>query len=202
QDEPYKIELIGLKGSGHADESAEGAEVEVGAGELTIYDNLRRDGEVAWSDLCRGPHLPTTKRIPAFKLMRSAGAYWRGDEKNKQLQRIYGTAWESKEALEEHLNRLEEAERRDHRKLGRDLDLFSFPQGRGAGLVACQPKGGMVRKVLEDFSRDIHIERGYEIVASPHIGRSWLWETSGPLPKFADSKFPPAQAEGGHYSWK
>ncbi|WP_341241001.1 threonine--tRNA ligase, partial [uncultured Nocardioides sp.] len=136
-EEPYKVELIGLKGSGGAAgaaEAAEGASVEVGAGELTIYDNLDRKGETAWSDLCRGPHLPTTKRIPAFKLMRSAAAYWRGDEKNKQLQRIYGTAWESKEALEEHLHRIEEAERRDHRKLGRDLDLFSFPDEIGSGL--------------------------------------------------------------------
>jgi threonyl-tRNA synthetase len=128
-DEPYKLELIGLKGS--AADAAEGASAEVGAGELTIYDNINRKGEVAWKDLCRGPHLPTTKRIPAFKLMRSAAAYWRGNEKNKQLQRIYGTAWENKEALEEHLHRIEEAERRDHRKLGRELDLFSFPDEIG-----------------------------------------------------------------------
>jgi len=128
QEEPYKIELIGLKGAGNGEDAAEGASAEVGAGELTIYDNVRRNGEVAWSDLCRGPHLPTTKRIPAFKLMRSAAAYWRGNEKNKQLQRIYGTAWESKEALEAHLHRIEEAERRDHRKLGRDLDLFHVEQ--------------------------------------------------------------------------
>ena len=140
QDEPYKIELIGLKGgAGTAD--TEGASVEVGAGELTIYDNIGRDGQAVWSDLCRGPHLPTTKRIPAFKLMRSAAAYWRGDEKNKQLQRIYGTAWESKEALEEHLHRIEEAERRDHRKLGRDLDLFSFPDEIGSGLRGLPPQG-------------------------------------------------------------
>ncbi|MCW2711822.1 MAG: Ser-tRNA(Thr) hydrolase, partial [Marmoricola sp.] len=134
--EPYKLELIGLKGSGAdaAQEIAEGADAEVGAGELTIYDNINRKGEVAWKDLCRGPHLPTTKRIPAFKLMRSAAAYWRGNEKNKQLQRIYGTAWESKEALEAHLHRIEEAERRDHRKLGRDLDLYSFPDELGSGL--------------------------------------------------------------------
>src|SRR5204863_9669504 len=127
KDEPYKLELIGLKAAGHGDDAAEGADVEVGGGELTIYDNLRRDGELAWKDLCRGPHLPTTKRIPAFKLMRSAAAYWRGNEKNKQLQRIYGTAWESKDALDAYLQRIEEAERRDHRKLGRELDLYSFP---------------------------------------------------------------------------
>ena len=139
QDEPYKIELIGLKGgAGTAD--TEGASVEVGAGELTIYDNIGRDGQAAWSDLCRGPHLPTTKRIPAFKLMRSAAAYWRGDEKNKQLQRIYGTAWESKEALEEHLHRIEEAERRDHRKLGRELDLYSFPDEIGSGMAVFHPQ--------------------------------------------------------------
>ncbi|MGZ4665082.1 MAG: threonine--tRNA ligase, partial [Frankiaceae bacterium] len=139
-DEPYKLELIGLKGS--AAEAAEGAGAEVGGGELTIYDNLDRNGEVAWKDLCRGPHLPTTRRIPAFKLMRTAAAYWRGNEKNKQLQRIYGTAWESKEALAEHLHRIEEAERRDHRKLGRDLDLFSFPDEIGSGLAVFHPKGG------------------------------------------------------------
>ncbi|MGI8872749.1 MAG: threonine--tRNA ligase, partial [Egibacteraceae bacterium] len=135
-DEPYKLELIGLKGvrgEDAAQEIAEGASVEVGEGELTIYDNVRRGGEVAWSDLCRGPHLPTTKRIPAFALTRSAAAYWRGDEHNRQLQRIYGTAWESKEAMADYLHRLEEAERRDHRKLGRDLDLFSFPEEIGSG---------------------------------------------------------------------
>ena len=149
--EPYKLELIGLKGG--SEEAAEGANVEVGGGQLTIYDNLKRDGSLAWKDLCRGPHLPTTKRIPAFKLMRSAAAYWRGDEKNKQLQRIYGTAWESKEALEEHLHRIEEAERRDHRKLGRELDLFSFPDEIGSGLAVFHPKGGVLRKEMEDYSR-------------------------------------------------
>ncbi len=156
-DEPYKLELIGLKGS--AADAAEGASAEVGAGELTIYDNINRKGEVAWKDLCRGPHLPTTKRIPAFKLMRSAAAYWRGNEKNKQLQRIYGTAWESKEALEEHLHRIEEAERRDHRKLGRDLDLFSFPDEIGSGLPVFHPKGGVIKREMEDYVR-----------AAPHRG--------------------------------
>lgn len=174
-DEPYKLELIGLKGSGHADGAAEGANVEVGAGELTIYDNLNRKGEVAWKDLCRGPHLPTTKRIPAFKLMRSAAAYWRGDEKNKQLQRIYGTAWESKEALEEHLHRIEEAERRDHRKLGRDLDLFSFPDEIGSGLPVFHPKGGVIKRVMETTSGSATSRRGSSTSAlrtSPRRGCS------------------------------
>ncbi|MGH3306861.1 MAG: threonine--tRNA ligase, partial [Nocardioides sp.] len=162
QHEPYKIELIGLKGAGDVGEAAEGASVEVGAGELTIYDNINRKGEVAWSDLCRGPHLPTTKRIPAFKLMRTAAAYWRGDEKNRQLQRIYGTAWESKEALDKHLELLEEAQRRDHRKLGVELDLFSFPDEIGSGLAVFHPKGGIVRNELESYSRAKHIEAGYQ----------------------------------------
>jgi threonyl-tRNA synthetase len=187
--EPYKLELIGLKGS--ADEAAEGASAEVGAGELTIYDNLDRHGEVAWKDLCRGPHLPTTKRIPAFKLMRTAAAYWRGDEKNKQLQRIYGTAWESKEALEEYLHRLEEAERRDHRKLGRELDLFSFPDEIGSGLAVFHPKGGQLRMQMEDYSRRRHEEAGYEFVYTPHITKKQLFETSGHLDWYADGMYPP-----------
>jgi threonyl-tRNA synthetase len=190
QHEPYKIELIGLKGAGDASEAAEGASVEVGAGELTIYDNVNRKGEVAWSDLCRGPHLPTTKRIPAFKLMRTAAAYWRGDEKNKQLQRIYGTAWETKEALEEHLHHLEEAERRDHRRLGRELDLFSFPDEIGSGLAVFHPKGGLLRKAMEDYSRQRHIEAGYEFVYSPHITKKQLFETSGHLDWYAEGMFP------------
>ncbi len=202
KDEPYKIELIGLKGSGHAEGAAEGASVEVGAGELTIYDNVRRNGDVAWSDLCRGPHLPTTKRIPAFKLMRSAAAYWRGDEKNKQLQRIYGTAWESKEALEEHLHRIEEAERRDHRKLGRDLDLFSFPDEIGSGLVVFHPKGGVIKRVMEDYVRQRHIEEGFSYVGSPHISKEGLFHTSGHLPYYADTMFPPMEFEGANYYLK
>ncbi len=199
KDEPYKIELIGLKGSGRSEDAAEGASVEVGVGELTIYDNVDRKGEVAWSDLCRGPHLPTTKRIPAFKLMRSAAAYWRGDEKNKQLQRIYGTAWESKEALEEHLHWLEEAERRDHRKLGRDLDLFSFPDELGSGLVVFHPKGGVLKRVMEDYVRQRHIEAGFEYVGTPHITKQNLFETSGHLDFFAENMFPPMQMEGADY---
>jgi threonyl-tRNA synthetase len=192
-DEPYKLELIGLKGS--AADAAEGASAEVGAGELTIYDNVNRKGEVAWKDLCRGPHLPTTKRIPAFKLMRSAAAYWRGNEKNKQLQRIYGTAWESKEALDEHLHRLEEAERRDHRKLGRDLDLFSFPDEIGSGLAVFHPKGGLIRKEMEDYSRRRHEQSGYEFVNTPHITKGALFELSGHLDWYADGMYPPMKLD-------
>ena len=188
--EPYKLELIGLKGSDAAD-SAEGANVEVGAGELTVYDNLKRDGSLAWKDLCRGPHLPTTKRIPAFKLMRSAAAYWRGSEKNPQLQRIYGTAWETKDALEAHLHQLEEAARRDHRRLGAELDLFSFPDEIGSGLAVFHPKGGVLRKVMEDYSRQRHEEFGYDFVYSPHITKSALFETSGHLDWYADGMYPP-----------
>ncbi len=202
QDEPYKIELIGLKGAGNAEDAAEGASAEVGAGELTIYDNVRRNGEVAWSDLCRGPHLPTTKRIPAFKLMRSAAAYWRGNEKNKQLQRIYGTAWESKEALEAHLHRIEEAERRDHRKLGRDLDLFSFPDEIGSGLAVFHPKGGVIKRVMEDYVRQRHIEEGFEYVGTPHLTKDQLFYTSGHLPYYADTMFPPMEFEGSNYMVK
>ncbi|RYU10941.1 threonine--tRNA ligase [Nocardioides iriomotensis] len=202
KDEPYKIELIGLKGSGNAEGAAEGASVEVGAGELTIYDNVRRNGDVAWGDLCRGPHLPTTKRIPAFKLMRSAAAYWRGDENNKQLQRIYGTAWESKEALEEHLHRIEEAERRDHRKLGRDLDLFSFPDEIGSGLVVFHPKGGVIKREMEDYVRRRHIEEGFDYVGTPHISKEGLFHTSGHLPYYADTMFPPIEFEGANYYLK
>jgi len=199
-DEPYKVELIGLKGS--AADAAEGAGAEVGAGELTIYDNLKRDGSVAWSDLCRGPHLPTTKRIPAFKLMRSAAAYWRGDEKNKQLQRIYGTAWESKEALAEHLHRIEEAERRDHRKLGRELDLFSFPDEIGSGMAVFHPKGGVIKREMEDYVRRRHIEEGFEYVGTPHISKDGLFHTSGHLPYYADTMFPPMEMEHAEYRLK
>ncbi|GAA4714273.1 threonine--tRNA ligase [Nocardioides conyzicola] len=201
QDEPYKIELIGLKGGAGAD-NTEGASVEVGGGELTIYDNVNRKGEVAWSDLCRGPHLPTTKRIPAFKLMRSAAAYWRGDEKNKQLQRIYGTAWESKEALEEHLHRIEEAERRDHRKLGRDLDLFSFPDEIGSGLPVFHPKGGVIKREMEDYVRRRHIEEGFEYVGTPHIAKEGLFYTSGHLPYYGEGMFPPLDVDGMDYRLK
>ncbi|MFE6509657.1 threonine--tRNA ligase [Nocardioides sp. NPDC057767] len=199
-DEPYKLELIGLKGS--AADAAEGADAEVGGGELTIYDNLDRNGEIAWKDLCRGPHLPTTKRIPAFKLMRSAAAYWRGDEKNKQLQRIYGTAWESKEALDAHLARIEEAERRDHRKLGRELDLFSFPDEIGSGLPVFHPKGGIIKREMEDYVRAKHIEHGFEYVGTPHIAREQLFHTSGHLPYYGDGMFPALDVDGQDYRLK
>ncbi|HET7735073.1 MAG TPA: threonine--tRNA ligase [Nocardioidaceae bacterium] len=199
-EEPYKVELIGLKGG--AADAAEGAGAEVGAGELTIYDNLNRNGEVAWKDLCRGPHLPTTKRIPAFKLMRTAAAYWRGDEKNKQLQRIYGTAWPSKEELDAHLHRLEEAERRDHRKLGKELDLFSFPDEIGSGLAVFHPKGGVVKRAMEDYVRQRHIEEGFQYVGTPHITKDQLFYTSGHLPYYADTMFPPMELEGSKYMVK
>jgi len=189
-DEPYKCELIGLKGG--AAEAAEGADVEVGAGELTIYDNIRRDGERVWGDLCRGPHVPTTKVLGnAFKLMRSAAAYWRGSEKNPQLQRVYGTAWPTKDELKAHLERLAEAEKRDHRKLGAELDLFSFPEEIGSGLAVFHPKGGVIRKTMEDYSRLRHEESGYEFVYSPHITKENLFRTSGHLEWFADGMYPP-----------
>ncbi|EON24107.1 threonyl-tRNA synthetase [Nocardioides sp. CF8] len=204
QDEPYKLELIGLKGGAGADDT-EGASVEVDSGEgaeLTIYDNIGRNGEAKWSDLCRGPHIPTTKRIPAFKLMRTAAAYWRGDEKNKMLQRIYGTAWETKEALDEHLHRIEEAERRDHRKLGRDLDLFSFPDEIGSGLAVFHPKGGVIKRVMEDYVRQRHIEEGFDYVGTPHISKEGLFHTSGHLPYYKDTMFPPMEFEGSDYYLK
>ena len=188
KDEPYKCELISIKG--RSDET-EGASVEVGAGELTMYDNLGRDGEPVWSDLCRGPHLPSTKYIPAFKLMRSAAAYWRGSEKNPMLQRIYGTAWASSEALDAHLTMLEEAEKRDHRRLGQELDLFSFPEEIGSGLALFHPKGGIIRRAMEDYSRLRHEEEGYEFVYSPHLTKSTLFEKSGHLQWYAEGMYPP-----------
>jgi threonyl-tRNA synthetase len=200
-DEPYKLELIGLKGN--AADAAEGAEAEVGGGELTIYDNHRRDGELAWKDLCRGPHLPDTKLIGnAFKLTRSAAAYWRGSEKNPQLQRVYGTAWPSKDDLRAYLDRLAEAERRDHRKLGAELDLFSFPDELGSGLAVFHPKGGVIKREMEDYVRRRHIEEGFEYVGTPHISKDGLFHTSGHLPYFADSMFPPMAMEGAEYRLK
>jgi threonyl-tRNA synthetase len=186
-DEPYKLELIDLKGA-----DVDTAEVmEVGGGELTSYDNVHaHSGETVWSDLCRGPHVPTTRYIPAFKLMRTAAAYWRGSEKNPQLQRIYGTAWESAEKLDEHLHRLVEAERRDHRRLGAELDLFSFPDEIGSGLAVFHPKGGVVRKELEDYSRRRHEEAGYEFVNTPHITKGQLFEISGHLGWYAEGMYP------------
>ena len=199
-DEPYKLELIGLKST--ASDAGEGASVEVGEGGLTIYDNLKRDGSVVWSDLCRGPHLPTTKRIPAFKLMRSAAAYWRGDEKNKQLQRIYGTAWESKESLDAHLHRIEEAQRRDHRRLGTELDLFSFPDEIGSGLPVFHPKGGVIKREMEDYVRRRHIEEGFEYVGTPHIAKEALFHTSGHLPYYGEGMFPALDVDGQEYRLK
>ncbi|MET2716568.1 threonine--tRNA ligase [Streptomyces harbinensis] len=199
--EPYKIELIGLKGS--AADAAEGASAEVGAGELTIYDNLDpKTGDLCWKDLCRGPHLPSTRLIPAFKLMRSAAAYWRGSERNPQLQRIYGTAWPTKDELKAHLEFLAEAEKRDHRRLGAELDLFSIPEELGSGLAVFHPKGGVIRKVMEDYSRRRHEEAAYEFVNTPHITKAKLFETSGHLPNYAESMFPPMEFEGQDYYLK
>jgi len=193
--EPYKCELIGLK-SGATDET----NVEVGGAELTIYDNLGRDGEPVWSDLCRGPHLPSTKHIPAFKLMRAAGAYWRGSEKNPMLQRIYGTAWPSQDELNGYLEMLAEAEKRDHRKLGQELDLFSFPEVIGSGLAVFHPKGGIIRRAMEDYSRKRHEEEGYEFVYSPHITKAALFETSGHLEWYAEGMYPPMILDEEHHA--
>lgn len=184
-DEPYKLELVD-------DKSGDPAVMEVGGDELTAYDNLNpRTRERVWSDLCRGPHIPTTRHIPAFKLTRSSAAYWRGDQNNASLQRIYGTAWESQEALDRHLQLVEEAQRRDHRKLGIELDLFSFPDEIGSGLPVFHPKGGIVRRELEEYSRRKHIEAGYEFVNTPHITKAELFHTSGHLDWYAEAMFPP-----------
>jgi threonyl-tRNA synthetase len=194
--EPFKLELIASKSSPMSDD---GSNVEVGGDELTIYDNVDpRSGAVCWKDLCRGPHVPHTGYIPAFDLLRVAGAYWRGNERNPQLQRIYGTAWPSKEALAGYLHQLEEAERRDHRRLGVELDLFSFPHQIGSGLPVFHPKGGTVRRVMEDYSRQRHLEAGYEFVNTPHITKSELFETSGHLEWYADGMFPPMELDEGH----
>jgi threonyl-tRNA synthetase len=183
--EPYKLELVD-------DKSGDPDVMEVGGDELTAYDNLNpRSRERVWGDLCRGPHIPTTKHIPAFKLTRSSAAYWRGDQKNASLQRIYGTAWESQEALDRHLELITEAQRRDHRKLGVELDLFSFPDEIGSGLAVFHPKGGVVRRELEEYSRRKHIEAGYEFVNTPHITKAQLFHTSGHLDWYADGMFPP-----------
>jgi threonyl-tRNA synthetase len=184
--EPYKCELIGIKGGG-TDET----NVEVGGTELTIYDNLGRDGQPVWSDLCRGPHLPSTKHIPAFKLMRSAAAYWRGSEKNPMLQRIYGTAWPSQDELNAYLELLAEAEKRDHRRLGQELDLFSFPDEIGSGLAVFHPKGGIVRRAMEDYSRKRHEEEDYEFVYSPHLTKAALFQKSGHLDWYSEGMYPP-----------
>ncbi|WP_026543705.1 threonine--tRNA ligase [Arthrobacter sp. 35/47] len=197
KDEPYKLELIGLKGGNGDITDDDGASVEVGAGELTIYDNVdRKSGDVVWKDLCRGPHLPNTKLISnAYALTRSAAAYWRGSEKNKQLQRIYGTAWPTKDDLKAYQERLAEAERRDHRKLGSELDLFSFPDELGSGLPVFHPRGGIIRKAMEDYSRQRHVEAGYEFVYTPHITKGHLYEVSGHLDWYRDGMFPPMHVD-------
>ena len=195
-DQPYKIEIIEGVAEGAEALEQQGAEGEV----ISIYKNtVAGDGTVAFVDLCRGPHVPGTGRIKAFKLLKSAGAYWRGDERRPMLQRIYGTAWESKDALDSYLHRLEEAERRDHRKLGRDLELFSWPEEVGPGLAVWHPKGAIVRKELEDLSRAMHLERGYQPAYTPHIGKGTLWEVSGHLGYFRENMFPSMEADEGEY---
>ena len=185
--ERFKLELIDVKGGASGEES-----FEVGTGGLTMYDNLdASSGHLVWTDLCRGPHLPMTRRIPAFKLMRTAAAYWRGGEKNPQLQRIYGTAWASRDDLKAYLHRLEEAGKRDHRKLGAELDLFSFPEEIGPGLAVFHPKGGMLRKTMEDYSRQRHEQAGYEFVFTPHLTKARLFEISGHLSWYAEGMYPP-----------
>jgi threonyl-tRNA synthetase len=191
KNEPYKLELIGLK----SEDVGEGA-AEVGAGGLSVYENLNPDGSTAWMDLCRGPHLPNTRMVgKGFSLLRSAAAYWRGNENNKQLQRIYGTAWPTTEELEAYKLRLEEAAKRDHRKLGVELDLFSFPDEIGSGLAVFHPKGGIIRKVMEDYSRLAHEKGGYEFVYSPHITKSNLFEKSGHLSWYSEGMFPPMKLD-------
>ncbi|TDW31429.1 threonine--tRNA ligase [Cryobacterium psychrophilum] len=194
--EPYKLELIGLKGGTAATETESGdagESVEVGGAELTIYDNVDpKTGETVWKDLCRGPHLPNTRMIGnGYSLTRLAAAYWRGSEKNPQLQRIYGTAWPTKDELRAHQARLEEAAKRDHRKLGAELDLFSFPEEIGSGLAVFHPKGGVIRQEMESYSRKRHTEAGYDFVYSPHITKSTLFETSGHLDWYREGMFPP-----------
>ena len=197
-DEPYKLELIGLKST--ADTAGEGASVEVGAGGLTYYQNVRGAGResetVVWQDLCRGPHVPSTKVLGnGFQLTRTAAAYWRGSEKNPQLQRVYGTAWPTKDELKAHLERIAEAERRDHRRLGTELDLFSFPDEIGSGLAVFHPKGGIIRMEMEEYSRRKHVEAGYSFVNSPHITKQQLFEISGHLDWYADGMYPPMQLD-------
>ncbi len=194
KEQPYKLEIIEGVAEGAEALEQQGAEGET----LSVYRN-RADGRVAFVDLCRGPHVPGTGRIKAFKLLRSAGAYWRGDERKPMLQRIYGTAWESKDALKAYLHRLEEAGKRDHRKLGRELDLFSWHEETGPGLALWHPKGALVRKTLEDLSREMHLERGYQLVFTPHLGKAKLWETSGHLDFYRENMFPAMELEGAEY---
>jgi threonyl-tRNA synthetase len=206
--EPFKLELIDLKGvategNSRPEHISVEESTEVGAGGLTMYDNLdAKTGARVWTDLCRGPHVPDTRRIPAVKLMRTAAAYWRGDEHNPQLQRIYGTAWASRDDLKAYLTRLEEAAKRDHRKLGIELDLYSFPDELGSGLAVFHPKGGVLRRELEGYVRQRHIEEGFDFVNTPHITKDGLFHTSGHLPYFADTMFPPMHLEGADYRVK
>jgi threonyl-tRNA synthetase len=212
--EPYKLELIGIKGGSAAAAADAGAAtapsevsveeaVEVGGGQLTIYDNLdSATGELRWKDLCRGPHLPSTRQIPAFKVMRSGGAYWRGSEQNPQLQRIYGTAWESRQVQDDYLAMLAEAEKRDHRRLGAELDLFSFPTEIGSGLPVFHPKGAIIRRVMEDYARRRHEEAGYQYVNTPHLTKEELFQTSGHLGFYAESMYPPMELDGARYYLK
>ncbi|GAA4366574.1 threonine--tRNA ligase [Agromyces bauzanensis] len=203
--EPYKLELIGLKGHATGTEQFEESEtVEVGGAELTIYDNVDpKSGETVWKDLCRGPHLPNTRTIGnGWALSRVAAAYWRGSEKNPQLQRIYGTAWPTKDELRVHQHRLEEAARRDHRKLGTELDLFSFPEEIGSGLPVFHPKGGIIKREMEDYVRRRHIEEGFQYVSTPHIAKAHVFELSGHLPYYKDTMFPPMELENSEYYLK
>ncbi len=199
-DEPYKLELLSLtQGPGSGADAAEGASVEVGEGDITIYDNVHpKTGEIIWKDLCRGPHLPNTKLIAnGYALMRAGGAYWRGSEKNPVLQRIYGTAWPSKEELVAYKERIAEAERRDHRRLGEELDLFSFPKTIGPGLPVMHPKGGTILREMEDYVRARHIEEGFQYVKTPHISKEALFYTSGHLPYYSDGMFPSMDPDNG-----
>jgi threonyl-tRNA synthetase len=204
--EKFKLELIGLKGGSGANHTPTELDAEeasqVGGGVLTMYDNLTADGELAWTDLCRGPHLPTTRRIPAFRLMRSAAAYWRGDQNNEQLQRIYGTAWASKDELKAYLTQLEEAAKRDHRKLGAELDLFSFPDELGSGLAVFHPKGAVLRREMEAYISQRHAEEGFSYVYTPHITKDGLFRTSGHLPYYADTMYPPMELDNAEYRLK
>lgn len=197
--EPFKLELVRDKGGASSDD---GSSVEVGSGQLTMYDNLRRTGEVAWTDLCRGPHVPHTGYINAFALTRTSAAYWRGDQRNQQLQRIYGTAWATRDDLKAYQERLAEAARRDHRRLGTELDLFSFHETVGSGLPLFHPKGGVIKREMEDYVRIRHIEEGFEYVGTPHIAREDLFYTSGHLPYYAEGMFPPIDDDGQLYRLK
>ena len=197
--EPFKLELVRDKGGASADD---GSSVEVGGGQLTMYDNVRRNGEVAWTDLCRGPHVPHTGYLNAVALTKTSAAYWRGDQRNPQLQRIYGTAWATRDDLKEYQHRLAEAAKRDHRKLGVELDLFSFHEQVGSGLPLFHPKGGVLKREMEDYVRARHIAEGFDYVGTPHIAREELYYTSGHLPYYAEGMFPPLDDDGQAYRLK